>query len=41
MFKPLIMVLGLDVGKLSMTSMCDVTNLKIGKHEAQDCLNSG
>ena len=29
--KPLIMALGLDVGKVSMTGTYDVTNLKIGK----------
>ena len=29
--KPLIMALGLDVGKVFMTGTYDVTNLKIGK----------
>ena len=29
--KPLIMALGLDVGKVAMTGTYDVTHLKIGK----------
>ena len=29
--KPLIMALGLDVGRVSITGTYDVTNLKIGK----------
>ena len=30
------MAVRLDVGKISMT---DVTNLKLGKHQIQDCVN--
>ena len=38
--KPLIMAIGLDVGKVSMTNLYDVTNLKIGQHQIQDDVNS-
>ena len=34
------MVLALDVGKVSMTGMYDVTNSKIGNHQTQDYSNS-
>ena len=38
-FNPLIMVLGLDVDKVSITGMCNVTNLKVGQHQPQYYLN--
>ena len=38
-FNPLIMVLGLDVNKVSITGMCNVTNLKVGQHQPQYYLN--
>ena len=38
--EPLIMAIGLDVGKVSMTNLYDVTNLKIGQHQIQDDVNS-
>ena len=31
--KPLIMAIGLDVGKVSMTDLYDVAKLKIGQHQ--------
>ena len=37
--KPLIMALGLDVGKVSMTGMYDVTNSKTVNHQTHDHLN--
>ena len=37
--KPLIMVIGLDVGEASMTNLYDATNLKIGQHQLQDDVN--
>ena len=37
--KPLIMVIGLDVGEVSMTNLYDATNLKIGHHQIQDDVN--
>ena len=33
------MVLGLDVGEVSMTNLYDATNLKIGQHQIQDDVN--
>ena len=39
--KPLIMPLGLDVGKVSMTGMQDVTNSKMVNHQTRDHLDFG
>ena len=33
------MAIGLDVGKLSMANMYDVTNSKFGKHQMRHGLN--
>ena len=38
-FKPVSMALGLDVGKVSMTGMYDVTNSKMVNHQKHDYLN--
>ena len=38
--RQLMMVIGLDVGKVSATNMYDVACLKIGKHQVQGYVNS-
>ena len=37
--RQLMMVIGLDVGKVSATNMYDVACLKIGKHQVQGYVN--